>query len=147
MVCRYMSATRNLNVYFTVLIHGQGYIHISTYGSTALVDLGRFFLQFINLYTVGRTPWTGVQAVARPLPTHRTTQTQNKRTQTSMPRVEFEPTAPVFEQAKTVYALNCAATMVGCIHIHVCGTKNRVRIFSKQMLQTGRSKLLWNMRP
>jgi hypothetical protein len=29
---------------------------------------------------VGRTPWTGDQPVARPLPTHRTTRTQNKRT-------------------------------------------------------------------
>jgi hypothetical protein len=46
------------------------------------------------LYTVGRTPWTGDQPVARPLPTHRTTQTQNKRTQTSMPLVGFEPTIP-----------------------------------------------------
>jgi hypothetical protein len=29
-------------------------------------------LQFLNLFTVGRTPWTGDQPVARPLPTHRT---------------------------------------------------------------------------
>jgi hypothetical protein len=29
--------------------------------------------QFLNLYTVGRTPWTGDEPVARPLPTHRTT--------------------------------------------------------------------------
>jgi hypothetical protein len=42
------------------------------------------------LYTVGTTPWTGDQPVARPLPTHRTTQTQNKRTQTSMPWDGFE---------------------------------------------------------
>jgi hypothetical protein len=41
--------------------------------------------QFLNLKKVGRTPWTGDQPVARPLPTHRTTQTQNKRRQTSMP--------------------------------------------------------------
>jgi hypothetical protein len=31
--------------------------------------------QFPNLCTVGRTPWTSDQAVARPLPIHRTTQT------------------------------------------------------------------------
>jgi hypothetical protein len=43
--------------------------------------------QFLNLYTVGRTPWTGDQ----PLSTHRITQTQNKRTQTSTSRVGFEP--------------------------------------------------------
>jgi hypothetical protein len=56
------------------------------YGCTAPVDLGRFF-SFLILHTVGSTPWTGDQPVARRLPTHRTTQTQNKRTQTSMPRV------------------------------------------------------------
>jgi hypothetical protein len=48
------------------------------------VDLDRFF-RFLILYIVGRTPWTGDQPVARPLPTHRRTQTQNKCTQTSMP--------------------------------------------------------------
>jgi hypothetical protein len=35
-----------------------------------VVDLCRFF-SFLILYTVGRTPWTGDQPVARPLPTHR----------------------------------------------------------------------------
>jgi hypothetical protein len=69
------------------------------------------FLQFIYLYTVGWTPWTGDQPVARPLPTHRTTQTQNKRTQTSMPRVGVEPTVPVMERAKTVHASDRAATV------------------------------------
>jgi hypothetical protein len=53
-------------------------------------------------------PWTRDQPVARPLPTHRTTQTQYKRTQTSMLRVEFEPTNPVFE-----WALGRATTVTG----------------------------------
>jgi hypothetical protein len=40
-------------------------------------------LQFRNLfYTDGRTRWTSDQPVARPLPKHRTTQTQNKRVPT-----------------------------------------------------------------
>jgi hypothetical protein len=39
------------------------------------VGLGRFFSFFIG-YTVGTTPLTGDQLVARPLPTHRTTQTE-----------------------------------------------------------------------
>jgi hypothetical protein len=39
--------------------------------------------------------------------------TQNKRTQTSMPRVGFEPTTPVFERAKTDHALDGAATVIG----------------------------------
>jgi hypothetical protein len=58
--------------------------------------------QFLNLYIVSRTPWTGDQPVTRPLPTHRT-QIQNKSTQTSMPRVGFEPTIPVFKREKTVH--------------------------------------------
>jgi hypothetical protein len=83
---------------------------ISLYGSTALVDLGRFF-NFL-IYTVGRTPWTGDQFVARPLPTHITTQILNKRTQTHMPRVGFEPTIPAFELAKNVHALDRADSVI-----------------------------------
>jgi hypothetical protein len=64
----------------------------------------RRFFSFLILYTVGRTPCTGDQPVARSLPIHKITQTQNKRTQTSMPRVGFEPTTTVFERTKTVYA-------------------------------------------
>jgi hypothetical protein len=62
---------------------------------------------FLILYTVGRTNWPGDQPIARPLPTRRTTQTQNKRTQTFMPGVGFEPTTPVFERVKTV-SISCA---------------------------------------
>jgi hypothetical protein len=69
--------------------------------------------QFLNIYTVGRTPWMGDQPVAMLLPTHRTTQTQNKRTQASVSRVRFEPTTPMFERAKTVRALDRAATVLG----------------------------------
>jgi hypothetical protein len=53
----------------------------------------------------------GEQPVAKPLPTHRTTQTQNKSTQTSMPRVGFEPTTPVFERAKIIHALDREASV------------------------------------
>jgi hypothetical protein len=49
----------------------------------------------------------GDQPVARPLPTHRTTQTQNKHTQTSMPLVR------AFEPAKAVDALGRAAVVTG----------------------------------
>jgi hypothetical protein len=60
----------------------------------------------------GRTPWMGDQSVARPLHIHRT-QTKNKRTHISMPRVGLETTTPVFEQAKTVHALDHTATVIG----------------------------------
>jgi hypothetical protein len=46
---------------------------------------------------------------------------QNKRTQTSMPLVGFEPTIPVFERAKTVHALDRATTVIGV----VCKYKNK----------------------
>jgi hypothetical protein len=59
------------------------------------------------------------QPIARPLPIHRTTHAQNKRTKTFMHRVGFELTTPVFERAKT--ALDGAATVISkttyCIHI------------------------------
>jgi hypothetical protein len=94
------------------------------YGSTVLsLDLGRFFSFFI-FYTVGRTPWTGDQPVARPLPAHRRIQKHNKRKLTSMPEVVFEPTIPVFERAKTAHALDRAATVIGhdsdCIYENKC---------------------------
>jgi hypothetical protein len=86
-------------------------VYLFIYRSTVfLLDRGRFF-SFLILYTVGRTPSTGDQPVARLLPTHRT-QTQNKFAQTSMPSVEFEPTIPAFERAKTVHALDRAATAI-----------------------------------
>jgi hypothetical protein len=72
-----------------------------------------FFFSFVILYTVGRAPWTEDQPVARPLPTHRSTQTQNKRTHSSMPRVGFELTNLVFEREKTVHALERSVTVIG----------------------------------
>jgi hypothetical protein len=44
---------------------------------------------------------------------HRTTQPQNKRTQTSMPRVGFEPMIPVFGTGEDGLYLDCAATVTG----------------------------------
>jgi hypothetical protein len=46
--------------------------------SIAPCTLALFFLSFLILYTVGRTPWTGDQLFARPLSTHRTTQKRIK---------------------------------------------------------------------
>jgi hypothetical protein len=85
--------------------------NISIYGSTALVDLGHLF-SFLILYTVGRTPWMGDQPVARPLPTHRITQTQDKHRH---PCLEWDSN-PRFQCSmggKTVHALDRAATAIG----------------------------------
>jgi hypothetical protein len=47
-----------------------------------LLGLSRFFFfSFLIFYKVGRIPWSGDQPVPRPLPVHRTAQTQNKRTE------------------------------------------------------------------
>jgi hypothetical protein len=69
--------------------------------------------QFLKISTVSMIPWTGDQPVAWPLLTRRTIQTQNKRTQTFMPWVGFEPTIPVSERAKKVHALVDTATVIG----------------------------------
>jgi hypothetical protein len=73
------------------------------------------FFIFLILYTEGRIPWMGDQPVARPLPTHKTTQTQNKRTQYRHPSIQKDsnPTISVFERAKTVHASERAATVIG----------------------------------
>jgi hypothetical protein len=71
--------------------------------------------QFFILYTVGRAPWTRDETVARPLLTHGTTQTHNNRIQTSMPRVGFEHTMPVFEWVETVHDLERAATLISSV--------------------------------
>jgi hypothetical protein len=44
---------------------------------------------------------------------HRTTQTQNKCRQTSMPLVGFEPTVPPFERVKTFHALDRVTAVIG----------------------------------
>jgi hypothetical protein len=72
-------------------------------------------LKFITLFwTFGRTPLTGNQPGARPLPIQDNT-TQHRETQTriSMPPAGFEPTIPVFERSKTVTALYHAVIGTG----------------------------------
>jgi hypothetical protein len=97
--------------YLSVCLSVYLSIYLSIYGSTALVDLGRFFSFLIYTQSVGLLGRGISPSQGRYL--HRTTQTQNKRTQTSMPRVGFELTIPVFEQEKTVHDLDRAATVIG----------------------------------
>jgi hypothetical protein len=63
---------------------------------------------FSFLILVGRTPWTGDQPVARPLPTHK-----HRIDATYMPWVGFESTILMFELAKIFNSLDLAATMIG----------------------------------
>jgi hypothetical protein len=83
------------------------------YGSTALCStlaafsVSQSYSQSVGLFGRGIRPSQG------PLPPHRTTETQNKGTQTSMPWVGLEPTIRAFERAKTVHASHRAATAIG----------------------------------
>jgi hypothetical protein len=78
------------------------------YGSTALVDHGRFFC----ILSVRRT---GAQPIRTPLHTH-TTPTQNKCTHTYIHAwLGFEPTSPVRDQVKTYHPIltfNHAAVLI-----------------------------------
>jgi hypothetical protein len=72
-------------------------------------------LQFHNLlFTDGKTPWTSDQPVARPLPTHRTIQTQINAHRHQCLWEGFESTIPAFERAKTVHALGRATAVISC---------------------------------
>jgi hypothetical protein len=98
-------------------VNDSCYVGLSIYLSIALQSfVGPWPLfQFLNLYTFGKTPWTGDQPITRLVPSHRTTQTQNKRTQTVISSVGFEPTIPALERARRVHALDRAGTVTGVI--------------------------------
>jgi hypothetical protein len=73
---------------------------VPIYGSTALVDLGHFFSFLIYTQSVGHlgrgiSPLQGHYL-------HTGQHKQDKFTKTSILRVGFEPTIPVFERVKTV---------------------------------------------
>jgi hypothetical protein len=81
--------------------------------------VGPWPLQFRNhVYTVGRTPWTSDETAARPLPKHRTTQTQNKRTHRH-PFLEWDSN-PLFQRSSerrqfiTSVVLNSVIRKVSC---------------------------------
>jgi hypothetical protein len=70
------------------------------YGSTVVVDLGRFFSFLIYTPSVGLLGLVISPSQGRYIHTEHK---QNKRTQTSMPRMGLQPTIPEFERAKTVH--------------------------------------------
>jgi hypothetical protein len=82
------------------------------YGSTALCwALAAFSVSLSYTQSVGLL---GRGSACRKAATY----TQNKRTQTFMPWMGFEPTTPVFERPKTVHALDRAATVIGSLAKH-----------------------------
>jgi hypothetical protein len=69
--------------------------------------------QFINPIYNRQDSLDGGSAHRNPLPTHRTAQTQNKHTQTSMLRVGFESANSAFERKKTIHVSDRLATVIG----------------------------------
>jgi hypothetical protein len=72
------------------------------------------FAIFSQLY-IQLTGILGRGSARRNAATYTGKRKQNKRTQTSMSRVGFETMIPVFLRAKTFYALDRAATGIGCV--------------------------------
>jgi hypothetical protein len=56
-----------------------------------------------------------------------------------MPRVEFEPTIPVFERAKTVYALDRTATVIGLRHYHFLSNPSQFDIQCRRIFDYTRT--------
>jgi hypothetical protein len=105
-----------LSIYLSICLSIYLSVYLSIYGSTALVDRGRFFSFLIYTPSVGHLVRGISPSQGRYL--HTEQHKQNNRIQTSMPRVGFEPSTPVFEWAKTDHALDRAATVIG-----VCNSK------------------------
>jgi hypothetical protein len=84
---------------------------LSSWPYSHLLGLGRFS-SFLTLYRVGRTPWTWISP-SQCLCLHTEQHKQNKRTQTSMPRVGFEPMTSTFGRPNTFRTLDLAGTLVG----------------------------------
>jgi hypothetical protein len=84
------------------------------YGSTALCwavaafSVSWSYTQSAGLTGRGNRPSQGLYL-----------RTQNKRRETSMPRVGFEPTIPAFERAKTIHALDHAASVIGTLSLSI----------------------------
>jgi hypothetical protein len=61
------------NIFHTTYYYYYYYYYYYDFTALCYVLVASF--QALNLYTIGRTPWTGDQLVARPPPTYRTAQT------------------------------------------------------------------------
>jgi hypothetical protein len=73
-----------------------------------LLDLSRFSVSLSFTQSVGLL---GGGSARRKAATYTQHNTENKRTQTSVPSVGFEPTIPALERAETAYASDRAATV------------------------------------
>jgi hypothetical protein len=78
--CKFISKSFDITYCLYATIHSSIHSFIHQWLHSPLFCSGLFFSFVIFSHKDGRIPWTGDQPVARPLPTHRTTEPQNKRT-------------------------------------------------------------------
>jgi hypothetical protein len=76
------------------------------------LDLSRFFSS-LAFYTDGRTPWTGDQPVARPIPANNNTNTINAQNTDIHVLSGIRTHDPSVRAGEEVYALDRTATMIG----------------------------------
>jgi hypothetical protein len=107
------------NFYYDPIVVSLLYLSMAL--QPPLSDLGRFFSVSWSFYTVCRTHGRGISpSQGRYL--HIGQHKHRTNAHTSMPQVGFEPTIPVFERAKTVHALDRAATVIGSRCYGYCKT-------------------------
>jgi hypothetical protein len=98
-------------------------------GSTAPLGPGHWFFQFYDYFTDGRTAWTSDQPVTRPLPKHRTTQTQNKHIH--MPNIHafcgIRTHNPGFRESE-----DRSATVTDSVIYTICSNTQKLWILSTQ---------------
>jgi hypothetical protein len=118
--------------------------HIAFLFSMALQRFGPWpFFQFLILNTVGRIPWTGKQAIARPLPTHRTTQTQTDIHETSGIRTH-DPSVRAGENGSCLRpCCNCDRQYIACLREMTNAYKILVGKFERRN-QCGRRRRRWD---
>jgi hypothetical protein len=109
--------TTNFKISYLIFsIEAEVHFILSSMSLQAFVGPARS-ISFVILYTADRTSWTGNQSHAKPLPTHRTTQTQNKHADIHASS-GMKLITPVFERTKTIQASDKAATVVGETEAH-----------------------------
>jgi hypothetical protein len=109
---RWLKTGREIHLAWLSLKSVSLSLSLSLYGSTVLVYLGRFFSFLIYTQSVGLLGREISPSQGRYLQTEQHKHRINAHRYPCL-WVGFEPTIPAFERAKTVHALDRAATVIG----------------------------------
>jgi hypothetical protein len=106
-----------LSIYLFIYLSIYVSIYLSIYLSVCLfVCLYVCLSVCLSFYTAGRTPGTVDQSLARPLPVHKRTRTQNKTYTHIHPRSRIRTNDPDIWAEKTLHASNRAVTVIVGAH-------------------------------